>query len=195
LRHEDLHCVSFSFAQPNIYVTGSEDGALFICDTQYNEDFLQRLLFHFRSVLAVTFSPIVPDWFLSGSCDGSAAIWNTRRQTPVTAFYLNKATFNDIRWSPISATVFAAACSDGECRVWDIAMDSVDPIAQLVPYHKKEFMCIDWSPSLPVFVAGNTVGIVYLTKVVGVSSLVAGRTREEEVKRFTAVIQMMSNQE
>jgi WD40 repeat protein len=182
LRYEDLHCVSFSFAQPNIYVAGSED-------------FTQKLLFHFRSVLAVKFSPIAPDWFISGSCDGSASIWNTRRQIWVAAFYLRRATFNDLGWSPISSTVFAAACSDGECRVWDISVDSVDPVAKLTPYDKKEFTSIDWSPSLPVFVAGNTVGVVYLTKVVGIASLIAGRTRDEEAKRFISIIQMMSNQE
>jgi WD40 repeat protein len=91
--------------------------------------------------------------------------------------------------------VFAAACSDGECRVWDISVDSVDPVAKLSRYDKKEFTAIDWSPNLPVFVAGNAVGVVYLTKVVGVASLVSGRTREEEAKRFISVIQMMSNQE
>jgi WD40 repeat protein len=195
LRYEDLHCISFSFAQPNIYVTGSEDGALFVCDTQYNEDFTSKLLFHFRSVLAVKFSPIAPNWFLSGSCDGSAAIWNTKRQTPVAAFYIGKATFNDISWSPICSTVFGAACSDGECRVWDVSMDSVDPVAKLTPYDKKEFTAIDWSPALPVFVAGNTIGVVYLTKVVGIAALTSGKTKAEEVKRFESVIQMMSNQE
>jgi hypothetical protein len=195
LRYEDLHCVSFSFAQPNVYVVGSEDGALFVCDAQYNEDFMQKLLFHFRSVLAVRFSPIAPNWFISGSCDRSAAIWNTKRQTPVAAFYLGRATFNDIAWSPISATVFAAACSDGECRVWDISVDSVDPVAKLTPYDRKEFVCIDWSPALPVFVSGNTVGVVYLTKVSGIPSLTEARTRQEELLRFESVIQMMSNQE
>ncbi|OHT12276.1 Dynein intermediate chain 2, ciliary-related protein [Tritrichomonas foetus] len=195
LRYEDLHCISFSQSQPNIYVVGSEDGALFVCDTQYNEDFTQKLLFHFRSVLSVKFSPIAPNWFISGSCDGSAAVWNTHRQTPVAAFYLGKATFNDIEWSPISGTVFAAACSDGECRIWDISLDSVDPVAKLTPYDKKEFTSLDWSPHLPVFISGNVVGVVYLTKVVGLASLNAGRSREEEIKRFTSVIQMMSNQE
>jgi WD40 repeat protein len=195
LRYEDLHCISFSFAQPNFYVVGSEDGALFACDAQYNEDFMQKLLFHFRSVLAVKFSPIVPNWFISGSCDGSAAIWNTKRQTPVAAFYLGRATFNDIAWSPISATVFAAACSDGECRVWDISVDSVDPVTKLTPYDKKEFVCIDWAPTLPVFVSGNTVGVVYLTKVSGIPSLTEVKTKQEELLRFESVIQMMSNQE
>lgn len=195
LRYEDLHCVSFSFSQPNIYVVGSEDGALFVCDTQYNEDFMQKLLFHFRAVLSVKFSPLAPGWFISGSCDGSAAVWNTQRQTPVAAFYLGKATFNDIEWSPISGTVFAAACSDGECRIWDISLDSVDPVAKLTPYDKKEFTALDWSPNLPVFISGNTTGVVYLTKVVGLASLTAGRTKEEEAKRFISVIQTMSNQE
>lgn len=195
LRYEDLHCISFSQSQPNIYVVGSEDGALFVCDTQYNEDFTQKLLFHFRSVLSVKFSPIAPNWFISGSCDGSAAVWNTHRQTPVAAFYLGKGTFNDIEWSPISGTVFAAACSDGECKIWDISLDSVDPVAKLSPYDKKEFTSLDWSPHLPVFISGTVSGIVYLTKVVGLASLTAGRSKEEEVKRFTSVIQMMSNQE
>ena len=195
LRYEDLHCISFSQSQPNIYVVGSEDGALFVCDTQYNEDFTQKLLFHFRSVLSVKFSPIAPNWFISGSCDGSAAVWNTHRQTPVAAFYLTKGTFNDIEWSPISGTVFAAACSDGECKIWDISLDSVDPVARLSPYDKKEFTSLDWSPHLPVFISGTVGGIVYLTKVVGLASLTSGRSKEEEVKRFTSVIQMMSNQE
>ena len=195
LRYEDLHCISFSPAQPNIYVVGSEDGALFVCDTQYNEDFIQKLLFHFRSVLTIKFSPIAPNWFISGSCDGSAAIWNTTRTTPVAVFYLNKATFNCMSWSPLSGTVFAAACSDGECRVWDVSVDSVDPIAKLTTYEKKEFTAIDWSPNLPVFAAGNTSGVVYLSKVVGIQSLLSGKTREEERARFETVIQTMSNQE
>ena len=195
LRYEDLHCITFNPSQPNVYVCGSEDGALFVCDTQYNEDFTQKLLFHFRSVLAVKFSPIAPNYFLSSSCDGSAAFWHTHRQTPVAAFYLGKATFNDIKWSPISSTVFAAACSDGECRIWDVSLDSVDPVAKLAPFDKKEFTSLDWSPTLPVFVSGNTSGVVYLTKVVGLASLVANRTREEELKRFQSVIELMSYQE
>ena len=195
LRYEDLHCISFNPSQPNVYVCGSEDGALFMCDAQYDKDFMHKMLFHFRSVLAVKFSPIVPDYFISSSCDGSAAIWNTRRQTPLCAFYLGKAAFNDIQWSPLSSTVFAAACNDGECRIWDVSVDSVDPVAKLSPYDKKEFTSLDWSPTLPVFISGNTAGIVYLTKVVGVESLLTGRTLEEELKRFESVIQLMSNQE
>ena len=195
LRYEDLHCISFNPTQPNMYVCGSEDGALFVCDAQYNEDFTQKLLFHFRSVLAIRFSPIAPNYFMSGSCDGSAAIWHTGRQTPVAAFYLGKATFNDIKWSPISSTVFGAACSDGECRIWDVSLDSVDPVAKLAPFDKKEFNCLDWAPNLPVFVSGNTSGVVYLTKVLGLASLVTQRTREEELKRFDSVIQLMSYQE
>jgi WD40 repeat protein len=195
LRYEDLHCISFSPSQPNIYVAGSEDGALFVCDTQYNEDFVGKLLFHFRSVLSVRFSPLVPNWFISGSCDGSAAMWNTKRQTPVSAFYLGKATFNDIKWSPISATAFGAACSDGECRIWDFSMDSVDPVARLQPYDRKEFTSLDWSPDLPVFVAGNSAGVVFLAKAAGIPTLTTCRSSEEEIARFETVIQMMSNQE
>ncbi|KAH0793205.1 Dynein intermediate chain 2, ciliary-related protein [Histomonas meleagridis] len=195
LRYEDLHCVSFSKSQPNTYVVGSEDGAIFVCDAQYNEDFIQKLLFHFRAVLSVRFSPIVPNWFISGSCDGSAAIWNTSRQTPVTAFYLGKSTFNVIEWSPISGTVFAAACSDGECRIWDISLDSVDPVAKFIPFDKKELTALDWSPKLPVFICGNTNGVIHLAKVVGVQSLVSGNDIEMEKKRFESVIQLISNQE
>lgn len=195
LRYEDLHCVSFSSSQPNLYVVGSEDGALFVCDTQYNEDFVQKLLFHFRSVLTVKFSPITPNWFISGSCDGSAAIWNTQKTTPFAVFYLTKANFNSVSWSPISSTVFAAACSDGECRIWDISVDSVDPVAILSTYEKKEFTAIDWSPKLPVFISGNTAGSVYLSKVVGVQSLLSGNSTEEERTRFETVIQTLSNQE
>jgi WD40 repeat protein len=91
--------------------------------------------------------------------------------------------------------VFAAACSDGECRVWDISVDSVDPVAKLTPYDRKKFVCIGWSPARPVFVSGNTVGVVYLTKVAGIPSLTGAKTRQEELLRFESVIQMMSNQE
>ena len=195
LRYEDLHCISFNTSQPNIYVVGSEDGALFICDTQYNEDYIQKLLFHFRSVLTIKFSPISPGWFISGSCDGSAAMWNTQRSTPVAVFYLGKSTFNSIEWSPISGTVFAAACSDGECRIWDVSLDSVDPIAKLTTYEKKEFTAVAWSPKLPIFVAGNTAGVVYLSKINGLPSLISGNNKEQEKIRFESVIQMMSNQE
>jgi len=195
LRYEDLHCISFNISQPNIYVVGSEDGAIFVCDTQYNEDYLQKLLFHFRSVLTVRFSPIAPGWFLSGSCDGSAALWTTQKTSPIAVFYLGKATFNSISWSPISGTVFAAACSDGECRVWDVSLDSVDPVAKLTTYEKKEFTAVSWSPKLPIFVCGNSSGVVYLSKVHGLASLTAGRSLEEERARFESVIQMMSNQE
>ena len=195
LRYEDLHCLSFSPAQPNIYVVGSEDGALFVCDTQYNEDYVQKLLFHFRAVLCVKFSPFSPGWFISGSCDGSAAIWNTSKQNPVAQFYLSRSTFNDLNWSPISSTVFAAAGSDGEVRIWDISLDTVDPIAKLSPYDKKELTSIDWSPVLPVFITGNCSGVIYLTKVVGLASLKAGRSHDDEEKRFESVIQTMSNQE
>jgi hypothetical protein len=38
LRYEDLHCISFSFVQPNVSVPGREDGALFVCDTHYMRD-------------------------------------------------------------------------------------------------------------------------------------------------------------
>jgi dynein intermediate chain 1 len=195
LRYEDLHCISFSFSQPNIYVVGSEDGSLFVCDAQCNEDFIQKLDFHFWSVLSVKFSLIAPNWFLSRSCDGSAAIWNTKLQTPVAALYLGKATFCDINWSPLSVTVFGAACGDGECRIWDVGLDSVDPVAKLPPYDRNEFTTIDWSPQMPVLVAGNTVGVIYLTKVIGLASLTEGRAREVEIRRFESVIQMMFNQE
>jgi hypothetical protein len=76
-----------------------------------------------------------------------------------------------------------------------VSVDSVDPVAKLTPYDRKEFTTIDWSPQLQVFVAGNTVGVIDLTKVIGLASLTEGRTREEEIRRFESVIHMMSNQE
>jgi WD40 repeat protein len=117
LRYEDLHCISFNSAQPNIYVTGSEDGALFVCDSQYNEDFVSKLLYHYRSVFALKFSPIVGGYFLSASCDGSVCLWHTKRSTPLSAFHTPKGSINDVDWSPISSTVFAAASSEGDCKI------------------------------------------------------------------------------
>lgn len=195
LRYEDLHCVSFNTAQPNIYVVGSEDGALFVCDSQYNEDFITKLLYHFRSVFAIKFSPIVPGYFLSASCDGSIAMWHVKRATPLSVFHSTKASFNDVDWSPMSSTVFAAASSDGECRIWDVSLDSVDPIATLKTSDKKEFTCLDFAPDLPVFIAGNSVGVVQLAKVTGVPSLNSGNDHSEEKNRFDKVVQTLSNQE
>jgi hypothetical protein len=74
-------------------------------------------------------------------------------------------------------------------------MDSVDPILSLASSDKKEFTAIDWAPKLPVFVAGNTAGVVVLAKVSGVETLSSGNTISQERERFDQVIKSLSNQD
>lgn len=35
---------------------------------------------------------------------------------------------NDIQWSPHTSTLFADVCNDGRFEIWDIALNSLNPI-------------------------------------------------------------------
>jgi dynein intermediate chain 1 len=95
---------------------------------------------------------------------------------------------NDVCWSPLSSTAFAAVTADGRLDLWDLESSTLDPVASAhldAPLSAVAFASVD-----PVVVAGSSDGQIHVFRVYG--SAASARTRalslDEQRERLVATI-------
>ena len=118
----------------NIYVTGSDDGAISRCFRSYTEQYLSQVAAHSYAVTKIKYSPFANDVLLSSSADSTVKIWQVEQKKEkikecITIRPSNLlGAVNDIAWSPRRSTLFALATYDGRIEFWDLSKSLLDPI-------------------------------------------------------------------
>ncbi|KAJ1638295.1 WD40-repeat-containing domain protein, partial [Pavlovales sp. CCMP2436] len=140
--------VDFSPTDASIYICGTEDGYILKCSISYSEQHLEAYSGHRGPVYRLAFSPFAPHIFLSCSADWTVRIWNTEGESsshPRLFFFFFQGVdsdavdnydvccresiltlqscmhqVNDVCWSPLSSTAFAAVTEDGRLDLWDL---------------------------------------------------------------------------
>lgn len=159
-RYDGGMCLDFHPTMPNIYLVGTEEAFIHKCSCSYNEQYLETYVGHLAPVYCVTWSPFLPDVFLSCGADWTVRIWHQDRLTPILTFsssvvldskfdanrtqksfqlsrtgdktvYRLKNVFA-VDWSPRSSTIFACVNEEG-VEVWDLSKNILDPIINYPP--------------------------------------------------------------
>ncbi|XP_070563890.1 dynein axonemal intermediate chain 4-like isoform X1 [Ptychodera flava] len=152
-------CFDFNAKDPNIYLAGTEEGHIHKCSCSYNEQYLDSYFGHTGPVYKVQWSPFLPDIFLSCSADWSIRLWCQDQLQPLINFHSSTKAVMDVCWSPKSATVFACV-NEGAVEIWDLNVNTLDPILFSVPAPGVKFSSITFALNSDCVLVGDSEGQV-----------------------------------
>ena len=184
-------CISFSPRDPNFYLAGTEDGAILKCSCSYNEQHLESFLGHSGPVYKLRWSPFCPNTFISCSADWSIKLWHQEHPNAIFTFFSTTDYVADICWSPNNSTVFASVTGDGRVDVWDISVNTLDPVTSIQT--NKKLSTVAFSLASPVLVVGHEGGGVDVFSLEGALAEPTNRTVSEQIAHLDSVTATISD--
>jgi len=164
---EDLSptCMAFPQADPTFFLVGSEEGTIFPCHrydragAKSGVDARVSYKGHAAPVMSVDFHPArgpvdLGDLVLSSSLDWSVKLWKVRapaatstvggagaagqgQVAPLMEFVREDVVY-DAAWSPVKPGVFALVDGAGWLELWDITVETEEPLARISPTPRKD---------------------------------------------------------
>jgi len=141
-------------------------------------------------VYKLVWSPFCPNTFLSCSADWTIKLWNQEKSSAIFTFSSTTDYVADIAWSPDNSTVFASVTGDGRVDVWDISVNTLDPLTSVETGVR--LSTVAFSIASPVLVVGNDSGYVDVYSLEGPLAEPLGRTVQEQIDaidKVTATVQ------
>ncbi len=137
--------------QDNVYLVGTEEGAIHQCSKAWSSDYLATYAnSHAMAVYAVKWNLLHPRMFLSASADWRVKMWDAKETNgPLLAFDLGAAV-GDVAWAPHSATTFAAVTDDGKVHVYDLAENRQVPLCTQKVSKKARLSKVAFNPKHPI---------------------------------------------
>jgi dynein intermediate chain, cytosolic len=154
-------CFAFPQADPTFFLVGSEEGTLYPCH-RYDRagakagiDSRFSYKGHTAPVMSVDYHPVrgpvdLGDLVLSSSLDWSVKLWKVRAPaatstagsgegslTPLLEFVREDVVY-DAKWSPVKPGVFALVDGAGWLELWDITVETEEPVARISPSARKD---------------------------------------------------------
>ncbi|KAG6037703.1 hypothetical protein E4U19_007090 [Claviceps sp. Clav32 group G5] len=195
-------CVSFPQTDPTFFLVGSEEGTIFPCHrydragAKAGVDKKISYKGHTAPVMSVDFHPSrgpvdLGDLVISASLDWSVKLWKVRAPAATSTIgagdgsvaplidFVREDVVYDAKWSPVKPSVFALVDGAGWLELWDIAVETEEPISRISPSQRhdgrtmlsKSLNKLAWEPndgkrlatggidgSLTVFEVGSALG-------------------------------------
>lgn len=154
-------CLSFPQTDPTFFLVGSEEGTIFPCHrydragAKAGVDKKISYKGHTAPVMSVDFHPArgpvdLGDLVLSSSLDWSVKLWKVRAPaatsttgsgdgsiSPLIDFVREDVVY-DAKWSPVKPNVFALVDGAGWLELWDIAMETEEPVSRISPSTRQD---------------------------------------------------------
>ncbi|KAK3394503.1 WD40-repeat-containing domain protein [Podospora didyma] len=167
-KHEDLAptCMAFPEADPTFFLVGSEEGTIYPCHrydragAKAGVDSRVSYKGHAAPVMSVDFHPArgpldLGDLVLSASLDWSVKLWKVRAPAATSAVgtaltgnpeahvaplldFVREDVVYDAAWSPIKPGVFSLVDGAGWLEIWDITVETEEPVARISPSLRKD---------------------------------------------------------
>lgn len=151
-------CFDFNPAHPHLFLVGTEEGKIHLCNKSYSGQYLDTYIGHFMAVYTVRWNKYNPKVFISCSADWTVKLWEQASKTPLNTFDLSVAV-GDVAWAPYSSTIFAAVAADSKCYIYDISTEKSAQICdKKIPHGKLNH--ISFNPSMPIIIIGTDRGSV-----------------------------------
>ncbi|CAK1584627.1 unnamed protein product [Parnassius mnemosyne] len=159
-------CICFHPEKSDIFLVGTEDGAIHTCSLKYNRSYVRSCQAHHMPVYRINYNYFNNTIYASCSGDWRVKIWEDGRDEPLFMFELGSPV-GDVKWAPYSSTVFAACTADGKVYVYDLNVNKYRPICvqAVVSKKTKKLTRIDFNRKLPVIVCGDTKGTCHVLKL------------------------------
>jgi len=183
-------CIAFHIRDANCYLAGTEDGHIHKCSCSYSEQHLESFFGHSGPVYKLRMSPFSPSTFLSCSADWTIKLWDLENPNAIFTFSSTTDYVADICWSPNNSTVFASVTGDGRVDVWDISVNTLDPLT--FRNTGQRLSTVAFSIASPVLVVGQEGGGVDVYSLEGSLAEPLGRTVQEQInalEKVTATVQ------
>jgi dynein intermediate chain len=157
--------MAFPQADPTFFLVGSEEGTIFPCHrydragAKSGVDARVSYKGHAAPVMSVDFHPArgpvdLGDLVLSSSLDWSVKLWKVRapaatstvggagaagqgQVAPLMEFVREDVVY-DAAWSPVKPGVFALVDGAGWLELWDITVETEEPLARISPTPRKD---------------------------------------------------------
>lgn len=149
-------CLSFPQTDPTFFLVGSEEGTIFPChryDRAGAKAGVDRKIAykgHTAPVMSVDFHPAkgpvdLGDLVISSSLDWSVKLWKVRAPAAASTVgtgsgvvsplidFVREDVVYDAKWSPVKPSVFALVDGAGWLEVWDISVDTEEPVSRISP--------------------------------------------------------------
>ena len=117
---EDL---SWNYFSPNEYVTVGDDKRIKLWDIR-QEKAVCCVEGHVAEIMAVDTSPFDQNLLLTGSADGSIAVWDIRsmdKNNKIMSFRHRKDEVSHVKFSRAQPSIFASVSGDRKVMLWDFA--------------------------------------------------------------------------
>lgn len=150
-------CFDFHSKDTNIYLAGTEEGAIHKCSCSYNEQYLDTYIGHTGPIYKLRWSPFSPDVFLSSSSDWTIRLWSQSEMKPAINFHSSTKAVHDICWSPYHPAVFCSV-NEGAIEIWDLAQSTLDPIILSLASPGVKLSCAIFSKNSNSILVGDSDG-------------------------------------
>lgn len=132
----------------NWVATAATSGAVVVWDIFKTRANIQAhvLQEHGRTVSRVCWHPTEAQQLLSASLDGEVKLWDLKsnKNQSVATFKTQYDKLRDVKFSPLSPDLFAAAYDTGSIRIWETRMPG-KPLTQITA-HTGLVLSLDWHP-------------------------------------------------
>ncbi|KYM96979.1 Dynein intermediate chain 2, ciliary [Cyphomyrmex costatus] len=160
-------CIAFHPADQNVFLVGTEEGAMYKCNTAYSSIYMRTYHeAHTMPVYRIVFNKYNSSIFASCSGDWRIKIWEDERPEPLFMFDLG-VPIGDVQWAPYSSTVLACVSNDGKVTVFDLNVNKYRPICnqQVVNKRKNKLTRLAFNNVLPFIIVGDNKGTVNTLKL------------------------------
>lgn len=153
-------CLAFPQTDPTFFLVGSEEGTIFPCHrydragAKAGVDKKISYRGHTAPVMSVDFHPAkgpvdLGDLVISSSLDWSVKLWKVRPPAATSTTgsdgyiaplidFVREDVVYDARWSPIKPSVFALVDGAGWLELWDIAVETEEPVSRITPSTRQD---------------------------------------------------------
>lgn len=154
-------CLAFPQTDPTFFLVGSEEGTIFPCHrydragAKAGVDKKISYRGHTAPVMSVDFHPArgpvdLGDLVISSSLDWSVKLWKVRAPAATSTIgagdgniaplidFVREDVVYDAKWSPVKPSVFALVDGAGWLEIWDIAVETEEPVSRISPSGRKD---------------------------------------------------------
>lgn len=154
-------CLAFPQTDPTFFLVGSEEGTIFPCHrydragAKAGVDKKISYRGHTAPVMSVDFHPArgpvdLGDLVISSSLDWSVKLWKVRAPAATSTIgagdgniaplidFVREDVVYDAKWSPVKPSVFALVDGAGWLELWDIAVETEEPVSRISPSTRKD---------------------------------------------------------
>ncbi|KAL1861725.1 hypothetical protein Daus18300_008694 [Diaporthe australafricana] len=158
-------CLSFPQADPTFFLVGTEEGTIFPCHrydragAKAGVDPRVSYKGHAGPVMSLDFHPArgpvdLGDLVISSSLDWSVKLWKVRAPATTSSIggvgaggegavshlmdFVREDVVYDAAWSPIKPGVFSLVDGAGWLELWDITVETEEPVARISPSSRKD---------------------------------------------------------